>query len=636
MKSAHLALSALALCANGAALTATELPADFSARPDAWNPFTPVNRPPVPPVDRPGWDRNPVDAFVAARHDALGIEPRPEAPRGILLRRLSLDLIGLPPSPAELRAFLDDSSARAYENAVDRLLASPHHGERWGRHWMDIWRYADRDRREANDGSDIPEHMWRWRDWIVASLNAGKPYDVMVKHMLAGDELAPRDPDALCATGYLARNKSKSRDIWLHDAVDHAFQAFCGLTVQCARCHDHPVDDITQIEYYQLRAIFEPHQVRTDPLPGAPDAKKDGLPRAYDADSNPRTYLYVRGNELDPDKETRIVPGVPSLVAGPAFQVEPVSLTAGDGAREKPSTGRRRALAEWMCHRDHPLTARVAVNHIWGRHFGTPLVASVNDFGGNGTPPTHPALLDWLAAEFMDCGWSMKHLHRLIVTSATYRMASTPPAGSPARNPHDLDPDNRSLWRFPPRRIEAELVRDAILDVSGRLDRALGGPPLEADRGAETLRRSLYFRHGPNTQMLFLTTFDGAVPQECYQRRASVQPQQALALWNSRLALESSRHLARALSEEAEDDSARFLEMLFVRILSRPPSAEELAIATTFIEEQTRFLTGNDEAMRGATKNRSDLRRPSADPAVRARESFVQVLFNHHEFITIR
>jgi len=606
-------LPAIAIALVGGELPATEFPGEDYR----WNPFTPVQRPPVPSAGNPDWVGNPIDSFIAAGHRSRGLRPRPEAPREVLLRRVYLDLIGLPPSPPEQVEFLEDSSPQAYEKLVDRLLASPHYGERWARHWMDIWRYADQDRNKVNDGSEIPPNMWRWRDWIVESLNADKGYDAMVREMLAGDECAPSDQGALQATGFLARNKAKSRDVWLHATVDHTLQAFAGLTIQCARCHDHPVDAITQKEYYQLRAVFEPHSIRDD-----------GFPRAYDANPNPKTWLYVRGNELVPDKENPIAPGVPILLKGAPFQIEPVA---------QGSTGRRLALAQWLGDRNHPLTARVAVNHIWARHFGRALESTVNDFGKGGEPPSHPALLDWLAADLMEHGWKMKRLHRLIVTSATYRLASTPTPrdenvlGSPA-----IDPDNHFLWRFAPRRIEAELVRDGILAISGRLDRTQGGAPLEADRGEQELRRSLYFRHGPNTQMTLLTTFDGAVPQECYQRTHSVQPQQALALLNSQLVLQSSRHLARSLNSETNGDAKVFIEQAFLQVLARPAADEERKIGADYLREQLEFLESSETAKQGATNDTADLKRPSSDPALRARENLVHLLFNHHEFVTIR
>src|SRR5262249_41759127 len=246
-----------------------------------WSPFEPVTRPAVPVVQSKPWVRNPVDAFVAAEQEAMGLKPRPEASKEVLLRRVYLDLIGLPPTPEELHAFREDTSPTAFEKVVDRLLDSPRYGERWGRHWMDVWRYSD----WAGWGSQIRDsqpHIWRWRDWIIEALNEDKAYDRMILEMLAGDELAPDDPKALAATGYLVRNfKLLSREKWLQDTVEHTFMAFQGITIGCAKCHDHMYDPILQTDYYHVRAIFEPHQVRTDRLPGKSDPKVDGLVRVY-------------------------------------------------------------------------------------------------------------------------------------------------------------------------------------------------------------------------------------------------------------------------------------------------------------------------------------------------------------------
>jgi hypothetical protein len=765
-----------------------------------WRPFDVVRRPDLPRVKNSAWVHNPIDAFIAAEHEALGLKPRSEAPKAVLLRRLYLDLIGLPPTPKELHEFLGDSSEGAYEKVVNRLLNSPQYGERWGRHWMDVWRYSD----WAGYGAQIRDsqpHIWRWRDWIIESLNEDKGYDRMVLEMLAGDELAPEDPKALAATGYLVRNfKLLSREKWMQDTVEHTTQAFLGVTLGCARCHDHMFDPILQKEYYQVRAIFEPHHVRTDRIPGFPDTTKNGLVRAYDARLEEPTWLFIRGDDRTPDKSKPMAPGVPDVLGGD-FKLEPIKLPltavvpdrrpfvlqeliagfeksvelhdqdvanaeratwtahlvfqpvnaplaaltrlgmqprleasrqgtvmAREAGREvlrmyrllaeverledlgkantpewakvatertaserrfaflkarnevfrlkhgfaspdpkgkvtaeqrraevekalakaeadlklpastnytkrtvptfpKTSTGRRLAFARWIADRDNPLTARVAVNHIWLRHFGQALVPSVFDFGRNGRPPSHPALLDWLAAEFMESGWKMKALHRLIVTSNTYRQASTPDLSNVA-----IDRDNKYLWRMTPRRAEAEVVRDCIFYVGGTLDLTMGGPDIVHKLGLTTPRRSLYFQHAAEKQMEFLEIFDGPSVTECYERRPSIIPQQALALINSDLTLTQARLLARRLAAKTGSDSAMFIRQAFEHTLSRPPSATELAECTTFLDEQT---ARHASAKRQAA-NETDGRLPSSEPAVRARENLVHVLMNHHEFVTIR
>jgi hypothetical protein len=731
-----------------------------------WRPFDSVKRPDVPAVKNKQWVRNPIDAFVAAEHEERGLQPRPEATKTVLLRRVYFDLIGLPPTPEELHAFLNDESPDAYEKVVDKLLASPRYGERWGRHWMDVWRYSD----WAGWGQQVRDsqpHVWHWRDWIVESLNADKGYDRMVLEMLAADELAPEDTSALRATGYLVRNyKLLSREKWMQDTVEHTSLAFLGVTLGCARCHDHMYDPITQKEYYQVRAIFEPHQVRTDRVPGQLDITKDGLPRAYDADLTAATYLFIRGDDRTPDK-TPLPPGVPESFGG-AFQPEPVTLprsayapdrrdfvvketlagsaeamakakqaltaATGDalalaelelplaearhaalllvlrvedleeqGKKDSPewkeaatealrkqreaavlaakrellaaqqahkanakdaamrvaaaekalakaeadaklpgstafvrritaiypqtSTGRRLAFARWIANRDNPLAARVAVNHIWLRHFGQAIVPSVFDFGRNGRPPSHPALLDWLAVEFMENGWSMKKLHKLIVTSSTYRLASTPDDADLA-----LDRDNTYLWRMSSRRLEAEVVRDCVFYVAGKLDLTMGGPDIDHAQGMTTPRRSLYFRHAAEKQMEFLKLFDAASVTECYQRKESILPQQALALSNSELTLRHSRILARELHDKNKDDAA-FITAAFERVLARAPTAEEKAVCAEFLTEQTKRHAADKVPPAPPDK---DGRAPAADPALRARENLVHTLMNHNDFVTVR
>ena len=761
-----------------------------------WRPFDPVIRPAVPVAVSGSasgrWVRNPIDAFVAAEHARRGLRPRPPASRPVLLRRVYLDLTGLSPSPEELRAFLADRSPDAYEKIVDRLLASPHYGERWGRHWMDVWRYSDWTGYGEQVRDSMP-HVWRWRDWIVESLNAGKGYDSMVQEMLAADELYPTDPGALRATGFLVRNyKLLSREKWLQDTVDHAGQAFLGLTVGCARCHDHMTDPITQKDYYRLRALFQPHNVRTDWVPGEADPKKDGLVRAFDAKPDDPTYLLVRGDERQPAKDDPLAPGVPEALGG-GLRIEPVSLplfaraperqafvidalraeaarlversatalaaaqSGGDvelarlkldaaeaaqasleavlraeqledrngspewtaaageavmrqrsraladarlkrlelgraleqakkggklemirkaeeaiaaaetaaakaeaeskqptGTAYQPrsgagypgtSTGRRLAFARWLTDSRNPLTARVAVNHVWLRHFGRGLVPNPADFGRSAEHPSHPELLDWLAVYFMEggtdasgdarapSGWSFKPLHRLIVTSSAYRMGSTPDSANLAK-----DMDNRYLWRMNSRRMDAEIIRDNILHVAGQLDPAMGGPDIDHALGLTVKRRSLYFRHAAEKEMVFLQTFDGPSVLECYARKETVVPQQAMAMANSEISLVQARLLARSLSRSEGMDPSRFARAAFERILARRPSPAELSESVAFLRAQPRLfpasVAGTASADSGAPIDGG--RAPALEPALRARENLVLVLLNHHDFVTIR
>ncbi len=737
-------------------------------------------RPPVPSVPDPQWAAHPIDAFIYAEYQRHQLRPNPLADKAALLRRVTLDLTGLPPTREQLHAFLNDPSPDAYEKVVDRLLASPEYGERWARHWMDVWRYSDwYGRRYANDWRNSSPTLWRWRDWIVRSLNADVGYDQMVRLMLAADEIAPEDDDAQAATGFIVRNFfNLNFDVWMKDQVEHTAKAFLGLTLNCCHCHDHKYDPITQEEYFRFRAFFESVGLRQDRVPGEPDpgpfrkylygeARKpvqSGLVRIYDERPDAKTRMYRLGNDRDyfPDREP-VGPAAPACVGGHNLVIRPVKLpprayypglkefvrreeraklqarlaaaasswtrspadplavarlvaasaaccsleariAADDvrylvasgnpdelaraaaraerqaawaaavvavleaqaaldaaAARNDPkgkeaaktqlagarqalataqanlakndgnytplspiypatSSGRRKALAEWIASRDNPLTARVAVNHIWMRHFGKPLVESVYDFGVNGKRPTHPALLDWLAVEFMHANWSMKHLHRLIVTSRTYRLAAA------ASEPHNAarDPDNRWYWHYPARPLEAEALRDAMLFVAGELDRTRGGPPIEAPQQPASRRRTLYFATYPEeggTPRL-LQFFDPPDPCNCYRRTQTILPQQSLALTNSDFVLQRSQSLAdRLLASPAASSDEQLVVAAFETVLSRPPTSQELALCREFLQTQTQLA-----AQTG----------PPASARRQACAGLVRVLFNHYEFVTLR
>ncbi len=1022
-------------------------------------------RPELPKLERIEATGHPVDAFILAQLEQQGLTPRPLAERHVQLRRLYLDLIGVPPTAEELKSFVADPSATAYETVVDRLLADPRYGERWARHWMDIWRYSDwYGRRHVPDNWNSVPQIWRWRDWIVNSLNADHGYDRLVREMLAADEIVPEDDEAVVATGYLARNwYALNPNDWMRNTVEHTGKAFLGLTFNCAHCHDHKYDPISQDNYFQLRAFFEPIGLRQDRVLGQAEPgpfveysygvlrkiERLGQVRIFDKTPDATTWFYTGGDERNRVKERgSIPPAVPAFLGGdlninpvefsprawypglrPAirtailndarvalvrtevevnsarkniapvppevrdriaqaeaaydaarsaatqagqpgalggqqslcldatqgrrvlsntlpglktfedgstfefqllvvkdahvnmqfakdlvkgltalyvgfdsgrilayqpgtftefetgrydfaagqkrFQVKlametkadralltvrslgddkllvdavPVALNGwnpvGDAtkgfsfdartgsvavvdevflsgppagttdttparlvtfdfeaphytegrdvvgiggwdaspfgsapatsqvsaisgndmlrelaqnvalarraarvpallqqsadasllaaqltlqsvearltadearysnataanladlirsastlertaavkaaesailvqelavanAEAKPttdanrpkqlettgkalaaaqtalvkaqatladaaqaekytafsptypqkSTGRRKALAEWLTRRQNPLTARVAVNHIWGWHFQQPLVATVSDFGRNGALPSNPALLDWLAVEFMDSHWSMKHLHRLIVTSAAYRRVSSVQPGSEALA---RDPENKLLWRMNAGRMEAEVVRDSLLSVAGKLDVTLGGQELENSEALKTFRRSLYYSTNPEgdgkNEMGAL--FDAPDPLDCYRRSRSIVPQQALALTNSDFVHQMGGLAATALwpAGETADDAARtrgFIVAAYERILSRAPTTEEIAACTEFLTQLTTLGT--------ETK--------TAEPAQRAREALVRALLNHNDFITIR
>lgn len=988
-----------------------------------WSYQSPV-QPTVPSVRNQTRVRNPIDAFIAAAHEKHCLTPAEEAPREVWLRRVFLDLTGLPPTRAELHAFLQDQSSDAFEKVVDELLARPAYGERWGRHWMDVWRYSDwYGSRGINEIRYSQRHIWRWRDWIVESLNDDKAYDQMVVEMLAGDELAPADPDVLRATGFLGRNWYKfDRNVWMFDTVEQISQAFLGLTLKCARCHDHKFDPITQEDYYHFRAFFEPHDVRTDPLSGNADTEKDatlgpvlkeGVARAFDKVVDAKTFVFQRGDNRYPDESKLMTPAVPKALGKLASEIQPVALSpdawypqlraaVADGliaaaeskaslaeqqiakAREdaalaeqaveelqarleqrqvqgveavdvapvlhddfqsrsdvwnvvsgnwswqdgrliessvgsfatvvantihprnfqarvryrtlqpgayrsvgfsfdyidngnsqdiytstsdaaqsvqafhrdkgqqaypqagmvktklsvgdvttveitvrdqqltialngehkldytmpvarrdgkfalwvhsgsaeflevdireivpdlkdlrqrhvaamqhatlaeaqlvtaqheveairtkiaaerakhfgepedvtrvkalaasraerqvavatlseevlaaghflegvrassatsatpenaatavteaekkhsdlqkkltdakvavdqadgtysalgetfpSSSTGRRLALARWITSPQNPRTSRIAVNHMWLRHFGEAIVPSVANFGLNGQQPSNQELLDWLATELTNNSWQMKPLHRMIVLSSTYRQSSATVQHSASVIANvAADPANRFLWRMNSRRMEAEAVRDSMLCVAGSLDHSRGGPEIPENAAQSNLRRSLYFRSTPNEKAGFLETFDAANPNECYRRQESVVPQQALALMNSRLSLDHARLLAGKLSEDAgEGDQAvtraAFITVAFETILNRPPTEAEVAVCQTFLERNT-ATAGTANLAVFPAGGESSLRAPATVPYLRARENLVHVLLSHNDFVTIR
>lgn len=573
---------------------------------------------------------NPIDVLLQQHHKRHGLTAASRLDRSLLLRRVTIDLTGLPPTPAELEAFLNDQRQDAYERLVDRLLESPQFGERWGRHWMDVWRYSDWSGEENNQVRGSPQYIWRWRDWIIEALNEDIGYDEMIRLMLAADEFVPEHQSSLRATGFLARNWYKfNRDVWLEDTVEHTGKAFLGLTFNCAKCHDHKYDPISQQNYYQFRSIFEPHDIQTDPLPGEPDIKKDGLVRVVDTHLETPTYLYERGDANRPDKSQTLSPAIPAVFQTD-FDVQSVSVPEASKARI--SSGRRKALAEWLTDRSNPLTARVAVNHIWLRHFGAPIVGSMTDFGLRTDQPEFLDILDALAVHLMDSEWSLKDLHRLIVTSDAYCMDSR--FETPTNIEHD--PDNQLLWKMNSRRLEGEVVRDSVLSLAGSLDLTQGGPEIALDQSQVSRRRSLYFRHGHERQVPFLATFDGANVMDCYRRNVTIVPQQALALSNDLVVREQSRSYAAQLTDElsSQPHSRMFIDEAFKRILCRKPSNLEMEYCQNFLIEQARLiesgkLTYPDQAP-------DSLKAAANDSVLRARQSLVHVLFNHNDFVTIR
>lgn len=1004
--------------------------------------FQAVRRPQVPlRQDVGGRQLNPIDAFLTQVHQEHQLQGADRASNEVLLRRLSFDLIGLPPDLAELKGIPSEWSDDWYRKQVDRLLMDPRHGERWARHWMDVWRFSD----WWGLGDQLRNsqlHMWHWRDWIIENINADRPYDEMVRLMLAADEIRPEDIRDLRATGFLARNYFLfNRNQWMDETIEHVSKAFLGLTMNCAKCHDHKYDPIQQTDYYRMRAIFEPYHVRLDQVEGESDLNKNGLPRVFDTLLDTPTYRFIRGEESNPDKSTAMTPSIPEFFSGIPFEVQPVRLpgvawqperrawvipavieraraevavaeknlenartamqkaseehriwkagsensdkaptdtellakellrenfqaldplvwqTLGgdwkfepgkleqlrdgqdrsvlrwlgkppkdfdvtlkftiqggstyrsvgitfdstqegseEGAKglapgpqdsevmvylsahapdpkvqgayatqgayhypaegrvsvpvmlQKPytlrvqvrgdlvnahvdgepklawkipigrregglrftafdvqvafheivistlpasvvmrepsgtvtldpeaqlgisksemelseqrlanarldvevlqarhtawlarwafedgelagetqesleklkehaaqtkiaslrmdrrlalgkakerllaakiqqakstpekkdaadkevaaamegvangdmqlqnalsasepegeivrfvgakwsatrflnsgaddpavefratSSGRRTALANWITDRRNPLTARVAVNHLWSRHFGEPLVATVFDFGNKGAKSEHVQLLDWLACELMEHGWSMKHVHRLILDSEHYRRDSR--VGAEGKG-MELDPDNRFMWRRIPQRMESQVVRDSILAFAGRLDGTIGGVSVAMKDQANSMRRSLYFFHSNNERNLLLTTFDEALVKECYRREQSIVPQQALALSNSKLVLENCEPIADRISA-IDDSDEEFMKNAFLWLLG--------------IRADEQMLAASRAAM-GRWKEMSDTGLGQGHPQ-RERVLLVWALLNHNDFVTLR
>ncbi len=589
--------------------------------------FLPVRAGPPPRLRRPEGARNAVDAFIRQALEKRGWRPSPEADPATLMRRVSLDLTGLPPSPAEVAAFAEryPRSERAYDELVERLLASPHFGERWGRHWLDMARYAD-----SNGflGDALRPNAWQYRDWVIRAVNRDLPYDRFTIEQLAGDLLPGATPEQLAATGFHRNaalnteagvDKEEARFQNLADRVNTTGRVWMGLTLGCAQCHTHKYDPITIRDYYGVYAFFNNTEDRDEPRSKAPMLAELGQGRRP-------TYVHLAGDyaRRGPD----VVPA--SLSALP-----PMAPAAGAEAT-------RLDLARWLVAPEHPLTSRVAVNQVWSRLFGVGLVSTPDDFGATGEPPSHPELLDWLAAEFQRQGWSRKALIRLIVGSATYRQASGHRADLA-----EADPLNRWLARQNRLRLEAEILRDSALTVSGLLTRRVGGPsfrpPLpedvfevgrssnwQASAGAELYRRSLYIITLRSVLYPLLTTFDAPdAADACVRRERSNTPLQALTMMNDPVFVEAAQALAlRALRE-----SPNPLPHLFRLVLNRPPRAEEISRLQAFHAEQAeRVRHGGSEALK-VLGSHSKMVSPDRSAEAATLTAVARVLMNLDEFI---
>jgi len=561
--------------------------------------FRPLARPPAPATSDAAWPRNDIDRFVLALAERDGLTPQQSADRAALLRRVTFDLVGLPPTPDALADFLADDSAGAYDAVVDRLLASPSYGERWGQHWLDLARFAETDGFEHDK---IRAEAWRYRDWVIDALNRDLPLDEFIRLQIAGDELRPDDPDAAVATGFLLAGpdmpdinlKEERRHMALNEITSTVGAVFLGLQIGCAQCHDHKYDPISQADFYRLRAIFE-----TADLFG-----KSAAGRAVrESGQTQKSFLAIRGDfrRAGPELE----PALPRVVnlSGATIPATP---------ENSKGSGRRTALARWLTAADQPLTSRVLVNWIWQQHFGAGLSRTPGDFGVMGDEPDHPELLDWLATELMRDGWSLKRLHRQIVTSATYRQASRPQssewtvaqtaaAAANWRRSCEADPDNRLLARRHRRRLEGEAIRDAMLASADRLSPGRGGPgvmaPLPQALVATLLkgqwkvsedaeshrRRSVYLFVRRNLRYPLFEAFDRPdTNASCPRRDVSTTAPQALAMLNSEFSLSAARDLADYVQSNAGCDCER-VELLYRRTLGRAPTDDERRAAEKFV-----------------------------------------------------
>jgi hypothetical protein len=614
-----------------------------------------------PQPDPSGWSANPVDCFIRAKLREGGLEPASPADRRTLIRRVTFDLTGLPPTPAEVNAFLADHSPGAWAKVVDRLLASPHYGERWGRHWLDVVRYADTG---GFEGDYYYPSAWRYRDYVIGSLNADKPFDRFLQEQVAGDELWPEDASAVLATSLycvgpaLAESAMISTQLeyeWLTDAADTTGVAFLGLTLGCARCHDHKYDPITQKDYFALQAVFAAsdrpfpdkiRQLRIKALNGllsdAPIPKRLlNDPRCtVQTEGKTGFHLFHRDKPLAVHRLHRGELGKPRERMGPAV---PAALRVGKQAADFAGVGpdrRRATLARWLTAPANPLTARVLVNRVWGWHFGQGIVRTPNDFGTQGELPTHPELLDWLARDLVSHGWSLKHLHRTILLSSTYRMRSAAGGRGLGR-----DPENRLLWHFPRRRLEGEAIRDSLLACAGTLNCKVFGPPVVPPLGREELtglfdargkwkvirdpaehtRRSVYLLVRRTFVYPLFAAFDPPeVMTSCPRRVPTIVPTQALTLLNSPLAREQAVAFARRLLRECGERPEKLVARAWRLAFGRPVTPRESERALGFLRQRGNALGRGPLVERSAAFSREA-----------ALAELCLALFNANEFIYI-
>jgi hypothetical protein len=702
--------------------------------------FQPIRQPAIPKVRDTSWPRNVIDTFILEKLESQGWRPAPSVQKHVLLRRIFLDLIGLPPTLAEQKRFLHDSSPNSLELVIDELLSRPGYGERWGRHWLDLVRYAETNGYERDA---IKPHAWRYRDYVIAAFNSDKPYNRFVLEQLAGDELFDSNAESMIATGYTRlgpwddepADPQQDRSDQMDDLVRTTSRVFLGLTLGCSRCHNHKFDALTMHDYYRMVAIFDPlvrpqqgrqeldlpvgsrteladvaerdrlitkNQKQIDSLrnsfrndylksgrselspeviaafrsdPGKQTSEQKNLveqnakqldaelsaalpqetqqtiasiekaieqlrrqtsdlPRGYflhePTPQAPATHLLLRGRAGSPGPVVQ--PGVPTVL---------VSTQPKFPGSDQFTSRRRLSLAMWIVNLQNPLTARVIVNRVWQYHFGQGLVNTPSDFGVLGTEPVHPELLDWLADWFVnDANWSLKKLHRLILTSNTYRMRKVnhPESGTE-------DPENAYFWRFPYRRLEVETIRDSMLAVSGQLNRKMQGEstylsvPKEALDGhsdpgkiwkpldeREASRRTVYAFIKRSMIVPMLEVLDLCdTTRSTAIRNITIVPTQALTLYNGEFVNRQSRHLATRLLREAGDNTSQQIDMAYRLSLCRPPTSSEMKTLQQFLQHEQKQLRQE------AKRDNQSMTQKEAEHGALMR--LCRVIFNLNEFV---
>lgn len=567
--------------------------------------FQKVKRPIIPTVEDVSRVSNPIDSFIIKRLEADKLKLSPPATRANLSRRVSLGIRGLPPTVEEQDRFLNDQSPDSYASLVERFLSDPAFGEKWARHWLDLVRYADSNGYERDAAKPS---VWKYRDYVIAAFNNDKPYDRFVLEQLAGDELPEPTFETMVATGFHALGTwqdevdpleaAQYRADEVDDLIQTTSQTFLGLTLGCARCHNHKFDPLTMVDYYSLGAILSPlkrpSQGRTDV--DVPYGNFGKLYRLVESSAKPNpTHLLLSGRASNPGPEMK--PQVPAILAPnqPHFP-----------EKGKQTSERRLTFANWMIQPDNPLVARVIVNRVWQHHFGVGLVATSSDFGHMGARPTHPELLDWLAHWFVhDAKWSLKELHRLILLSETYKQDS-----SHRENAASVDPENKLLWRFPYKRLDIESIRDSMLSISGNLNKTMQGPGVflpvpdvvveahtdkqaawKAESGAAINRRTIYAFIKRTLTLPLLETFDFCDTTLSSEKRSrtNVAPQ-ALTLFNSEFVNQQADQLALRLERDFKGDPGLQVEMVFKLCLARQPSESEKSAMLLFLQKESMAL----------------------------------------------